>query len=156
MELFWIPVVNNEFYPSLFLPVLPCLHSSVLRKNLVTSLYLAGVSPNFPIFFSIKSLMLVTSSTLSASSLKEAPTLTNYIQIHTPSCQVCLSIPANSLPTLQLETCSTQTRDQEGLQHTDTHKWKGEGLDSDNSILNSLACSPGFDLQPYINQACRM
>ena len=49
-----IPVVNIEFYPSWFLPVLPCLHSSVLCKNPVTSLYLASVSPNFPIFFCIK------------------------------------------------------------------------------------------------------
>ena len=78
------PIVNIEFYPSWFLPVLPCLHSSVLCKNPVTSLYLASVSPNFPIFFCIKSLML---------------DLTNCIQIHTPLCRVCLSIPANSLPT---------------------------------------------------------
>ena len=84
VELFLIPVVNIEFYPSWFLPVLPCLHSSVLCKNPVTSLYLASVSPNFPIFFCIKSLML---------------DLTNYIQIHTPLCRVCLSIPTDSLPT---------------------------------------------------------
>ena len=84
VELFLIPVVNVEFYPSCFLPVLPYLYSFVLCKNPVTSLYLAGVSPNFPIFFCIKSLML---------------DLTNYIQIHTPSCRICLSIPANSLPT---------------------------------------------------------
>ena len=77
-----IPVVNIEFYFSWFLPVLPCLHSSVLCKNPVTYLYLAGVSPNFPIFFCIKSLML---------------NLTNYIQIHTPLCRVCLSIPTDSL-----------------------------------------------------------
>jgi hypothetical protein len=79
-----IPAVNIEFYPSWFLPVLPCLHFSVLCKNPVTSLYLAGVSPNFSIFFCIKSLML---------------NLTNYIQIHTLLCRVCLSIPADSLPT---------------------------------------------------------
>jgi hypothetical protein len=54
VELFFIPVVNIEFNPSWFLPVLPCLHSSVLCKNPVTSLYLVGVSPNFPIFFCIK------------------------------------------------------------------------------------------------------
>ncbi|EDL04758.1 mCG147133, partial [Mus musculus] len=66
LELFLIPVVNIEFYPSWFLPVFPCLYFSVLCKNPVTSLYLARVSPNFPIFFCIKSLML---------------DLTNYIQI---------------------------------------------------------------------------
>jgi hypothetical protein len=65
VELFLIPVVNIEFYHSWFLPVLLCLHSSVLCKNPVTSLYLAGVSPNFPIIFCIKSFML---------------NLTNYIQ----------------------------------------------------------------------------
>ena len=53
-----IPVVNNEFYPRWFLLDLLCLHSSVLCKNPVTSLYLAGVSPNFLIFYCIKSLML--------------------------------------------------------------------------------------------------
>ena len=79
-----IPVINIEFYPSWFLPVLPCLYNFVLCKNPVTSLYLAGVSPNFLIVFCIKSLML---------------DLTNYIQIHIPLCQVCLSIPADSLPT---------------------------------------------------------
>jgi hypothetical protein len=79
-----IPVVNIEFYPSWFLPVLPYLHSFVLCKNPITSLYLASVSPNFPIFFCTKSLML---------------DLTNYIQIHTPLCRVCLSIPADSLST---------------------------------------------------------
>jgi hypothetical protein len=77
------PVVDIEFYPSWFLPVPLCLHSSVLCKNPVTSLYLADVSPNFPIFFCIKSLML---------------DLTNYIQIHTPLCRVCLS--PQFLPTL--------------------------------------------------------
>ena len=51
MELFLIPVVNIEFYPSWFLPVLPCLYSFVLCKNPVTSLYLAGVSPNFLILY---------------------------------------------------------------------------------------------------------
>ena len=61
-----IPVVNNEFYPRWFLLDLLCLHSSVLCKNPVTSLYLAGVSPNFLIVFCIKSPML---------------DLTNYIQI---------------------------------------------------------------------------
>jgi hypothetical protein len=88
VELLLIPVVNIEFYPSWFLPVLPCLHSSVLCKNLVTSLYLACVSPNFPIFFCIKRLML---------------DLTNFIQIHTPLCQVCLSpkFPAESMPICQ-------------------------------------------------------
>ena len=84
MEPLLIPVVNNEFYPRWFLLDLLCLYSSVLCKNPVTSLYLAGVSPNFPIFFCIKSLML---------------DLTNYIQIHTPLCRVCLSIPTDSLPT---------------------------------------------------------
>jgi hypothetical protein len=53
-----IPVVNNEFYPRWFLLDLLCLHSSVLCKNPVTSLYLASVSPNFLIVFCIKSLML--------------------------------------------------------------------------------------------------
>jgi hypothetical protein len=53
-----IPVVNNEFYPRWFPLDLLCLHSSVLCKNPVTSLYLAGVSPNFLIVFCIKSLML--------------------------------------------------------------------------------------------------
>jgi hypothetical protein len=53
-----IPVVNNEFYHRWFLLDLLCLHSSVLCKNSVTSLSLAGVSPNFPIVFCIKSLML--------------------------------------------------------------------------------------------------
>ena len=56
----------------------------VLCKNPVTSLYLAGVSPNFPIFFCIKSLML---------------DLTNYIQFPTLLYPVCLSIPAKALPT---------------------------------------------------------
>jgi hypothetical protein len=81
VELLLIPVINIEFYPSWFLPVLPYLYPFVLCKNPVTSLHLASVSPNFPIFFCIKSLMF---------------DLTNYIQIHTP---LCLSIPANSLPT---------------------------------------------------------
>jgi hypothetical protein len=81
---FWFPVVNIEFYPSWFLPVLPCLHSFVFCKNPVTSLYLAGMSLNFPIFLCIKCLML---------------DLTNYTQIHSPLCRVCLSIPANALPT---------------------------------------------------------
>jgi hypothetical protein len=58
VELFLIPVVNNEFYPRWFLLDLLCLYSSVLCKNPVTSLYLAGVLPNFLIFFCIKSLML--------------------------------------------------------------------------------------------------
>ena len=80
-----IPVVNNEFYPRWFLLDLLCLYSSVLCKNPVTSLYLAGVSPNFPIFFCIKSLML---------------DLTNYIQIlHNLSC-VHLSVnSSDALPT---------------------------------------------------------
>jgi hypothetical protein len=82
VELFLIPVVNIEFYRSWFLPVLPYLYSFVLCKNPLTSLYLTGMSPNFPIFFCIKSLML---------------DLTNYIQIHSPLCRVCLSIPADSL-----------------------------------------------------------
>jgi hypothetical protein len=97
-----IPVVNSEFYPSWFLPVLPCLHSSVLCKNQVTSLNLACVSPNFPIFFCIKSLVL---------------NLTNYIQIHTPLCCVCLSplhLP-NSFAHLQPETSSAQIGDPEGV-----------------------------------------
>jgi hypothetical protein len=83
-----IPVVNNEFYPRWFLLDLLCLHSSVLCKNPVTSLYLASMSPNFLIVFCIKSLML---------------DLTNYIQIlHNLSC-VHLSIH----PTL----CPPVTRD---------------------------------------------
>jgi hypothetical protein len=41
--------------------------------------------------------------------------LTNYIQIHTPLCQVCQFPPTPCPPAL--ETHSTQTRDQEGLQH---------------------------------------
>ena len=53
-----IPVVNNELYPRWFPLDLLCLHSSVLCKNPVTSLYLAGVSANFLIVFCIKSLML--------------------------------------------------------------------------------------------------
>ena len=88
------PVVNIEFYPSWFLPVL----SSVLCKNPLTSLYLAGVSPNFPIFFCIKSWML---------------DLINYIQIqHTLSCRVYLSPTfADSFTHLQPETCCTQIGD---------------------------------------------
>ena len=80
-----IPVVNNEFYPRWFLLDLLCLHSSVLCKNPVTSLYLAGVSPNFLIVFCIKSLML---------------DLTKYIQIlHNLSC-VHLSVnSSDALPT---------------------------------------------------------
>ena len=53
-----IPIVNNELYLRWFLLDLLCLHSSVLCKNPVTSLYLAGMSPNFLIVFCIKSLML--------------------------------------------------------------------------------------------------
>jgi hypothetical protein len=53
-----IPVVNNEFYPRWFLLDFLCLHFSVLCKNPVTSLYLAGMSSNFLIVFCIKSLML--------------------------------------------------------------------------------------------------
>jgi hypothetical protein len=53
-----IPVVSNEFYPRWFLLDLLCLHSSVLCKNPVTSLYRAGLSPNFLIVFCVKSLML--------------------------------------------------------------------------------------------------
>ena len=88
-----ISVVNIEFYPSWFPPVLSCLHSSVLCKNLVTSLYLACVSPNFPILFCIKSLML---------------DLTNYIQIHTPMGRICLSIPTYSLPTCTRDSFHTE------------------------------------------------
>ena len=91
LELFLIPVVNIEIYPSWFLPVFPCLYFSVLCKNPVTSLYLAGVSPNFPIFFCIKSLML---------------DLTNYIQIlHNLSCLSCICLSFH--PTL----CPPATRD---------------------------------------------
>jgi hypothetical protein len=80
-----IPVVNIEFYSSWFLPVLPCLHSSVLCMNPATSLYLASVSPNFPIFFCIKSLML---------------DLTNYIQSYTLLChRICLPLSRTPLPT---------------------------------------------------------
>jgi hypothetical protein len=92
VELFLIPVVNIEFYPSWFLPVLPYLYSFVFCKNPVTSLYLAGVSSNFPIFFCIKTLML---------------DLTNYIQIHAPLCWVCLSIPAKALPTCSRDSFHT-------------------------------------------------
>ena len=89
MEPFLIPVVNNEFYPRWFLLDLLCLHSSVLCKNPVTSLYLAGMSPNFLIVFCINSLML---------------DLTKYIQIlHNLSC-VHLSVIH---PTL----CPPATRD---------------------------------------------
>jgi hypothetical protein len=49
-----IPVVNNEFCSRWFLLDLLCLYSYVLCKNPVTSLYLGGVSPNFPIFFLYK------------------------------------------------------------------------------------------------------
>ena len=49
MEPLLIPVVNNEFYPRWFPLDLLCLHSSVLCKIPVTSLYLAGVSPNSPV-----------------------------------------------------------------------------------------------------------
>ena len=75
-----IPVVNNEFYPRFL-----CLHSSVLCKDPVTSLYLASLSPNFLIVFCIKSLML---------------DLTNHIQIlHNLSC-VHLSVnSSDALPT---------------------------------------------------------
>lgn len=84
-----IPVVNNEFYPRWFLSDLLCLHSSVLCKNPVTSLYLVGVSPNFPIFFCIKSLML---------------DLTNYIQIlHNLSCVGLSVIPSDALPTCPID-----------------------------------------------------
>jgi hypothetical protein len=84
-----IPVVNNEFYTRWFLLDLLCLHSSVLCKNPVTSLYLVGMSPNFLIVFSIKSLMI---------------DLTSYIQIlHNLSC-VHLSVIH---PTL----CPPMTRD---------------------------------------------
>jgi hypothetical protein len=95
VELVLNPVVNIEFYPSWFLPVLPCLRSSVLCKNPVTPLYLASVSPNFPIFFCIKSLML---------------DLTNYIQIHTPlCCQLLIHLLQRSVPCRQgaQRVCST-------------------------------------------------
>ena len=102
MRLFLIPVVNIEFYPTWFLPVLPCLHSAVLCKNPVISFDLASVSPNFPIFFCIKSLMLE---------------LTHYIQIHTPSCRVCFSplLLADSFAHLQPETLSAHIGDPEGV-----------------------------------------
>ena len=106
MELFLIPVVNNEFYPRWFLLDLLCLYSSVLCKNPVTSLYLAGVSPNFPIFFCIKSLVL---------------DLTNYIQIlHNLSCVHLSVISSNTLPTCELETVPLRQRGPEGLQQTIT------------------------------------
>ena len=73
--------------------VLLCLHSSVLCKNSVTSLYLAGVSLNFPIFFCIKSLML---------------DLTNYIQIQHTLSYLCLSFPPTRCP-------SAGTPDSQGL-----------------------------------------
>ena len=110
VELFLIPVVNIEFYPSWFLPVLPCLYSSVLCKNPVTSLYLAGVSPNFPIFFCIKSLML---------------NLTNYIQIHTPLCRVCLSPTfANSLSTCNQRPVLHRQGPKRVCSTIERHKWK--------------------------------
>jgi hypothetical protein len=85
VELLLIPVVNNEFYPRWFLLDLLSLHSSVLCKNPVASLYLAGVSPNFLIFFCIKSLML---------------DLTNYIQIlHNLSCVHLSVISSDALST---------------------------------------------------------
>ena len=128
MELFLIPVVNIEFYPSWFLPVLLCLHSSVLCKNPVTSLYLAGVSPNFPIFFCIKSLML---------------DLTNYIQIHTPLCRVCLSIPTDSLPTCDQRPVPRR-QGTKRVCGTDIHRYLvcGELLGELQHSVGVPACSP--------------
>ena len=94
-----IPVVNNEFYPRWFLLDLLCLHSSVLCKNPVTSLYLAGVSPNFLIVFCIKSLMLDL-------TLHSDPT-------HPLLCaSVCQFIRPFVHP--RLETLSTQTKGPRG------------------------------------------
>jgi hypothetical protein len=79
-QLFYCPV------PASLCVCIPLFCVRVI-KHPVTSLYLADVSPNFPIFFCIKSVLL---------------NLTNYIQIqHTPLCPVFLSPPflANSLPT---------------------------------------------------------
>jgi hypothetical protein len=53
VEFFLIPVVNNEFDPRWFLLDLLCLYSSVLCKNPVTSLYLAGVT-HLPYFLLYK------------------------------------------------------------------------------------------------------
>ena len=72
-QLFYCPVPD-----SLYVVCIPLFCVRVI-KHPVTSLYLANVSPNFPIFFCIKSLM---------------PDLTNYIQIHTLSVSV---ICTNSL-----------------------------------------------------------
>ena len=103
-----IPVVNNEFYPRWFLLDLLCLHSSVLCKNPVTSLYLAGVSPNFLIVFCIKSLML---------------DLTKYIQIlHNLSC-VHLSVnSSDALPTHNKRPVPRRQRGPEGLQQAISHE----------------------------------
>jgi hypothetical protein len=121
----FIPVVNTKFYPSWFLPVLPSLHSSVLCKNPVTSLYLAGVSPNFPIFFCIKSLML---------------DLTNYIQIQTPSSQVCQ---------FPLTPCPPVTRDPF---HTDKGP-KGSAAQYSRSNFNLILCKEG-DTDRTVSRAC--
>ena len=94
-----IPVVNNEFYPRWFLLDLLCLHSSVLCKNPVTSLYLAGVSPNFLIVFCIKSLML----DLTLHSDPTQPLL---------CASVCQFIRRFAHP--RLETRSTQTKGPRG------------------------------------------
>jgi hypothetical protein len=101
-----IPVVNTEFCPSWFLPVLPCLYSFVLCKNSVTSLYLTGVSPNFPIFFCIKF-------------------DDQFDKLHSDPHSLVSSLSVNSrrlLAHLHQRLCSTQTRDQEGLRQYDIYK----------------------------------
>ena len=94
-----IPVVNNEFYPRWFPLDLLCLHSSVLCKNTVTSLYCAGMSPNFLIVFCIKSLML----DLTLHSDPTQPLLCASV------CQFILRFAHR-----QLETHSTQTKGPRG------------------------------------------
>jgi hypothetical protein len=94
-----IPVVNNEFYPRWFPLDLLCLHSSVLCKIPVTSLYLAGVSPNFLIVCYIKILML----DLTIHSDSTQPLL---------CASVCQFIRRFAHP--RLETRSTQTKGPRG------------------------------------------
>jgi hypothetical protein len=95
------PIVNIEFYPSWFLPVLPCLHSSVLCKNPVTSLYLAGVSPNFPISFSIKSLMLDFLARAQLARKNDSATGSFCTRLFSPVSS-CLYLPCLYLPRLYL------------------------------------------------------
>jgi hypothetical protein len=78
---FWCQLLTLNFYPTWFLPVLLCLHSSVLCKNPVTSLYLASVSPNFP------------------TSYKKFDARFDKLHSDRHSLVLSLSIPANSLST---------------------------------------------------------